>query len=83
MTGVALFAPRPEKLRGFQPARAVNGQAPGDARHQGPGYPKNLQADRRKRRPPGFGSYPARPLSLDLATPDFTTRKRCETHSED
>ena len=28
-------------------------------------------------RPPGFGSDPARPPTLDRAHPDFTTRKRC------
>lgn len=72
---MALVAPQAMKAKGPSDPRAVNGQAPGCARRQGTGCPKNLQADRAKARPPGFGSYPARPLILDLATPDFTTRK--------
>lgn len=72
---MALVAPQAMKAKGPSDPRAVNGQAPGCARRQGTGCPKNLQADRAKARPPGFGSYPAHPLILDLATPDFTTRK--------
>lgn len=88
MNGVALVAPLPrpnqgavwkeitaQKLRGFQPlARSMDKRraAPVVRGRDAPKICKQIAS-----RPSGFGSYPARPLILDLATLDVTTRKRC------
>lgn len=68
-------------LRGVPPLarqRASVGLTPAVRGRDAPKIRKRIAS-----RPPGFRSYPARPLTHDFATPDPTTRKRSTAYSED